>query len=397
MALNGVAITGIGIVSSIGNNNKQCWDSLVSGATGIGPMSILQSRYQSELPVGEVQLSNQQLQEDLGDSFKKTNSRTTLLAAWAMQEATNLAQWENDPNIVSGLISATTVGGMDRTENYLKDIKSGGQPSIREVAMHDCGAHTAFLGKEYGINGFTSTISTACSSSANAIMLGAQLVLTGKLDRVIVGGVDALSLFTLNGFNALFILDATPCRPLDASRKGLNLGEGAAYLVLESAALAEGKKKYGKVVGWGNANDAFHQTANSPEGKGAYLAMQKALKQAQLLPEQIDYINMHGTGTENNDLTESRAVKALFEDVLPPLSSTKGFTGHTLGAAGAIEAVFSIMALQNQQVLPGLRFKTPIEATGLNPVKKMRAGNIKNVLSNSFGFGGNSSSLVFKS
>ena len=226
----------------------------------------------------------------------------------------------------------------------------------------------------------------------------AQTLLTGQLDRVIVGGTDSVTKFTLNGFNTLMILDKTGCRPFDEHRAGLTLGEGAAYLVLESeeAVRKSNKKIIAEVSGYGNANDAFHQTASSPDGTGAFLAMSKALQMSGLMPGEIDYINVHGTGTENNDLSEGVALERVFGDQAPPFSSTKGFTGHALGAAGAVEAVISILAISNGVIFPNLNFTTPMKELKIRPVSELMTGmNIRHVMSNSFGFGGNNSSIVF--
>jgi len=226
-------------------------------------------------------------------------------------------------------------------------------------------------------------------------MLGARLIKNNYLDRVIVGGTDALTRFTLNGFNALLILDNEKCRPFDENRRGLNLGEGAAYLVLESEKAAANKKVYARISGYANANDAFHQTASSPDGKGAVLAMSKALAVANLSFSDIDYINVHGTGTANNDLTEGSAIETLFGDKVPHYSSTKAYTGHTLAACGAIEAVYSIIAINEGIVYPTLRFKNKIKDLKTQPTSSLiRNQKINHVLSNSFGFGGNNTSLI---
>ena len=179
------------------------------------------------------------------------------------------------------------------------------------------------------------TLSTACSSATNAIITGANMLRCGLADIVVVGGAECLSLFHLNGFNALMILDHQPCRPFDRDRAGLNLGEGAAYLVMETAASAQQRGLKPKFVlsGYANTCDAFHQTASSPEGEGAYLAMTAALKTAGLKPEDIQYINAHGTGTPNNDESESKAILRVFGEHYPPVSSTKSFTGHTTSAS----------------------------------------------------------------
>ena len=223
------------------------------------------------------------------------------------------------------------------------------------------------------------------------------MIKSGKLDRVIVGGADCLSKFTINGFKTLMILSETDCKPFDENRTGLNLGEAAAFLVLESDKVIEKEKKevLAYVSGYANANDAFHQTASSENGEGATLAMKKALEIANLSPNDIDYINAHGTATPNNDSSESKAILRVFENNVPSFSSTKGYTGHTLAAAGAIEAVYSVLALQHNLVFPNLNFETPIVATELIPVTEVLQKNINHVLSNSFGFGGNCSTLIF--
>ncbi len=229
-------------------------------------------------------------------------------------------------------------------------------------------------------------------------MLGTRMIKQGKLDRVIAGGSDFLTLFTLNGFNSLMILDREQCRPFDENRNGLNLGEGSGFLVLESEELVsrEGKAILCELKGYGNTCDAYHQTASSPEGHGAYLSMQQALEVAQLAPADIDYINTHGTGTRNNDLSEGVAIERLFQHTLPLCSSTKSYTGHTLGAAGAIEAVLSIVAMQQGWVYPNLNFSTQMHELKFTPLTGFKTNvTLHHIMSNSFGFGGNNSSLIF--
>jgi 3-oxoacyl-[acyl-carrier-protein] synthase-1 len=193
------------------------------------------------------------------------------------------------------------------------------------------------------------------------------------------------------------ILSNKDCKPFDANRNGLNLGEAAAYLVLESDIVVkqENKPVLAYIAGYGNANDAFHQTASSDNGEGAFLAMQKALTVANIQPKDIDYINAHGTATPNNDLSEGHAIKRIFTTTIPDFSSTKAFTGHTLAAAGAIEAVYSILALQNNVMFPNLNFTLPIPELQMTPVTKVTKKTLEYVLSNSFGFGGNCSTLIF--
>jgi 3-oxoacyl-(acyl-carrier-protein) synthase len=295
-------------------------------------------------------------------------------------------------------VSATTVGGMDKTENFfqafLQNITKG---RLRDVVNHECGRTTELIADALEINGFVSTINTACSSSVNSIMYGSRLIKNNILDVVIAGGTDALTKFTLNGFNSLMILDSNPCKPFDAKRNGLNLGEGAGYVVLVSDKVIEEDqlRSLGKVAGFSNTNDAYHQTASSPEGRGSYAAMQKALNMANLKTVDIDYVNLHGTGTQNNDLSEGTALKRLFGDDLPKMSSTKAFTGHTLGACGGIEAVFSLMSLKEQCIFPNLRFEEAMPEVGILPQVEFNHAEVNHVMSNSFGFGGNCSSIIF--
>jgi 3-oxoacyl-(acyl-carrier-protein) synthase len=390
-----VLVTGMGVVSAIGMNAEENFKNLLAEQSGIGPISILPTKHQGLLPAGEIKYSTDDLFSLAGISHQKAYSRSTLLALIASKEALQQAGITPNRKIRTGLVSATTVGGMDKSEDFFSNWKSGRNFSLSNILTHDGGESTSRLASELGIYEYTTTISTACSSAANAIMLGARLIKNNILDRVVVGGTDAFTRFTLNGFNTLLILDQALCTPFDKDRKGLNLGEGAAYLVLESEKSAKGKTVYGLVSGYANANDAFHQTASSPEGTGAYLAMQQALSTAGLKTHEIDYVNVHGTGTPNNDLTEGIAMERLFGAANPPFSSTKPYTGHTLAACGAIEAIYSIYAIRESVAYPNLRFTNKIEEHVNSPIKTFLKKEVRHVLSNSFGFGGNNTSLVF--
>lgn len=390
-----VYISGAGVISAIGNSWSENFFALKNGMTGISSMMVLNSVH-NDLPVGEVKLTNHELAYRTGS--KPTLSRTALLGIHAAKEAyldsgiRNMNFWR------VGLISATTVGGMDRTEKFFPSfLQNPSRGRLRDVVNHECGKVTERIADAMGINGHLTTINTACSSSVNSIMYGARLIRHNLLDVVFAGGTDALTKFTLNGFNSLMILDKTPCRPFDASRAGLNLGEGAGFVVLVSDRVVEEEnlKPFARVAGFANTNDAFHQTASSPEGRGSFAAMTKALEMASLERSSIDYINLHGTGTLNNDLSEGTAVKRLFGEEYPRMSSTKSFTGHTLGACGGIEAVYALMSLKEQAVFPNLRFETPMPEVGISPLKAFEKASITNVMSNSFGFGGNCSSIIF--
>ncbi|WP_416372466.1 beta-ketoacyl-[acyl-carrier-protein] synthase family protein [Aquimarina algiphila] len=390
-----VVVTGMGIISAIGNSVEANKKALLASKSGIGPISKINTIHAERIKVGEVIFSNDELVSQLQLPEDNNFTRTALLGLFAAKEAVENAEILDINSYKTGLISSTTVGGMDKTEQHLKQFSSSSE-SQKYISSHHAGDSTKKIAKYLGVNEFSTTMSTACSSATNAIMLGARLIKAGKLERVIVGGTDALAKFTINGFKTLMILSEDVCQPFDEHRKGLNLGEGAAYLVLESEKIAkkEGKSIMAYISGYANANDAFHQTASSENGQGAYLAMQKALSLAQLKPKQIDYINAHGTATPNNDLSESIAIKRVFGNDIPDFSSTKGYTGHTLAAAGAVEAVYSVLALQEQTAFPNLNFKSKINETGLIPVTEIKKKPIHHVLSNSFGFGGNCSALI---
>lgn len=392
-----VFITGIGIISSIGKNLSQTLHSLTTRASGIDFINLLETVHKNDFVAGEVRRSDLELIQNLGlhTTNNHTHTRTALLAMTAAREAYQQANIGGEEFVRTGVLSANTVGGMSVTELHYPVTEA--DKDIRFSLIHSPGNSTEEIARLLNIRDYVTTISTACSSSANSIMNAARMIRNGRLDRAIAGGADALSKFTINGFRSLMILDPEHCKPFDENRKGLNIGEGAAYLVLESEELIKkyNRKAIAELTGYGNANDAFHQTASSPEGRGAVMAMGKALRVCGLEPGDISYINVHGTGTSNNDLSEGMAIAQLFGKA-PPFSSTKAFTGHTLGAAGAIEAVFSILALQHDLIFPNLNLETPMKAFDFIPERVLTENaGIRHVLSNSFGFGGNNTTLIF--
>lgn len=388
-----IAVTGLGAVSGIGLNVEENIDALRRKRHGMEKPRFFQTNL--DVPVSEVKKSNAELKHLLGIESDKTVSRTALLGMLAAREALSDSQIDTKTMRV-GLISSTSVGGMDLSEVFYNDFRTDhSRGRLRMVSQHDCGASTEFIAYQLGITGFTTTISTACSSAGNAIMLGARMLKHNMLDAVIVGGTDSLCKFTLNGFNSLMILDKEHCRPFDASRAGLNLGEGAGYIVLQNAETAR-RKPYCLLTGYANANDAYHQTGCSPEGNGAFKSMSEAIAMSGVKPEEIDYNNVHGTGTPNNDLSEGMALKRIFGDKVPPFSSVKAFIGHTLGASEGIEAVYSALSVSRGFIYPNLNFKSPAPETQLVPETEFSEGNnIRNVLSNAFGFGGNDTTLLF--
>lgn len=403
---NPVYIAGRGAVSCIGMNVQENIRALKNGEAGIGAIRYLRTAHKDTFPAGEVKATNEELSALAG--FTGTNSRSSILGFLAAREALQEAGlWERGQIKKSvdgkpcriGLISSTTVAGMDLTEDFFPlFLEHSSNGRLRQVQQHEAGATTERIALGLGVRDYLNTISTACSSSANAIMLGARMLKAGLLDVVVAGGTDALSRFTLNGFNTLMILDQQLCQPFDQQRRGLNLGEGAGFIVLVGADMAArlGGKYKVQLAGYANANDAHHQTASSPDGTGSYLAMKGALEMAKLQPGDVGYINLHGTGTQNNDASESTAIHRLFGDAYPAMSTTKSFTGHTLAACGGLEAIYSSVSLEEQLLFPSLRIQQPvIEKPGVVVQALRPVSGLQHVLSNSFGFGGNCSSLFF--
>lgn len=390
-----IAITGAGIVSALGTGVDETLHSLMDGICPISFPKHLKTIH-SNLPCGEVDLSDAQLYDLCHEDRGRVLSRSSLLGIVAARQAEEDARLGSSDRIA--FINGTTVGGMDITERYYRKYFQGSDYDAL-IPLHLDGVATDAIADSLECDVvFTDVISTACSAAANAIALGAELIESGRFDIVIAGGMECLTKFHLNGFNSLMILDQEPCRPFDASRKGLNLGEGAAYIVLENKAhaLERGARIRAFLSGWGNTCDAYHQTASSPDGAGALEAMRKALEVARLNPSDIDYVNAHGTGTENNDLSEGKALMTLFGDRMPYVGSTKCFTGHATSAAAGLEAVISILCIESGFIPANLRFRTKDPGLDFNPVaEKIENIKLNHVLSNSFGFGGNDSSLIF--
>lgn len=391
-------ITGAGVVSAIGVGKTETLSALIAGKTGIGPMRYLPSAH-NDLPVGEVKLSNDEMMQRLHTDAAPRLTRTALIGRMALAEALQQAQLPSDSLHGVHLVSSTTVGGMDRRELF-HEQEATCDVLHASIATHSCADSTRMIAAPFGRFASLATVSTACSSATNAVITAAFMLQTGRADTVVAGGAESLSLFHLNGFNTLMILDHEQCKPFDRDRAGLNLGEGAAYLVIETAEAVSrrGVRPIALLSGYGNACDAFHQTASSPDGEGAVRAMRQALLTAGLTPADIQYINAHGTGTPNNDESETHAIKRIFGDNIPPISSTKSFTGHTTSASGTIEAVFCLLALEHQFLPQNLNWHIPMD-DGIIPVTRSTftsspSTEIRHILSNAFGFGGNDSSLI---
>ncbi len=391
-----ILVTGLGVISALGDSVAGSLEMLRAGKSGISDAPALLGT-SLKVPVGEVRMTNAELLGYLGLDVESVVSRTALLAASAAVQAVNDAGLDREllSGGRAGLILGTSVGGMDLTEHFYREFSEDScSGDLKEIGMHDCGASAEFVARHIGFKGFATTVSTACSSAGNAIMTGARMIRAGLIDAAIVGGSDALSCFTMNGFNSLRILSSRPCRPFDADRDGLNLGEGAGFLVLQREGTQRGDS-YCSISGWANTNEAFHQTASSASGDGASLSMGEALRNAGLSPDDIDYINAHGTATPGNDLAEGTAVRRVFGGGTP-FGSFKAYTGHTLGASEGIEAVFCALSLKYGELWSSAGFAVEDPEIGLRPLCGYhRNGALRHILSNSFGFGGNDTTLIF--
>lgn len=392
-----IVVSGMGIVSALGVGKAETLKALFSEKSAISPIRYLNTIHR-DIPAGEVPLSDHEIKKLINYQSDKEISRSALLGRIALEEAIAEAGLTPADGHRTAFLSGNTVGGMEQSEGFFSDLLSD-ESKKGFIRLHVSGSCTDAIAEAYGGSfKLVTTISTACSSAANAIIVGANLIRNGKADIVVAGGTECLSKFHFNGFNSLMILDHDTCKPFDAARCGLNLGEGAAYLVLESESSA--KRRQAPILcelsGYGNACDAFHQTATSNDGTGPFLAMRQALESSGLKPDDIDYVNAHGTGTPNNDESESIAMQRIFGDKMPLFSSTKSFTGHTTSAAGSIESVISILALQHQFVPANINFSQRMDNITAEPVKHTVTDvKLHHVLSNSFGFGGNDSSCIF--
>jgi 3-oxoacyl-[acyl-carrier-protein] synthase I len=296
-----------------------------------------------------------------------------------------------------GVFVGTSTSGILETESaYLRrDRQSGAlQPGFHYAQTHNTFSLASFVRAYFGLRGPATSISSACSSGAKVFGSARRMIEAGLIDAAVVGGVDSLCLTTLYGFNSLELLSRDPCRPFDVNRSGISIGEAAAFAFLEHVPEVPEALDDDAILllGVGESSDAYHMSSPHPEGLGARAAMAQALATAGLEAHEIDYINLHGTATPSNDAAESRAIGALFERT--PCSSTKGATGHTLGAAGALEAVVAALALRHRFVPAGINTTQPDPALGLDYVLDSREANVDAVLSNSFGFGGTNCSLL---
>ncbi len=382
-----IAVTGVGIICSIGRNKDEVWQSLVEARAGIGKLTRfpgetfptdIAAEVEGELPKG------------------KRLSRTDLLAVVAAKEA--LAQAGDVPRDRAIVSTGTSTGGLLEGEDYfVRRIARGRRraPASRVLQQPTSGPSDA-VAAAFDLGGGVLSNATACASAGAAIGMAADYLRSHHADVAICGGSDALCRLTYSGFNVLQAVDPEPCTPFGATRKGITLGEGAGYLVLErwDDAIARGATILAELSGYGASCDAHHPTAPVEDGRGANAAMRGALGEGGIAS--VDYVNAHGTGTLLNDSAETQAIlSAVGADV--PVSSSKSYFGHTLGASGAIEAVVTVLALQHQIAPPTLRLHETAADCTLDYIPLTpRAMTMTNVLSNTFGFGGSNVSLLFR-
>ena len=379
------------MTSSRGRGLDAARAAMRSGATGLAPCRF--ETVELDTFVGEIAgVDDQALPEGL-ERFDCRNNRAAELGLRQdgfIDEVARSAARHGADRV--GVFMGTSTAGILATElAYRRRGEQGELPGdFRYRTTHNTFSIAEYVRVRLGLSGPCAAISTACSSSAKAFASAARLIEAGAIDAAVVGGVDTLCLTTLYGFNSLQLLSAEPCRPWDAARQGISIGEGAAFCLLERGGAGQGMQ----LLGIGESCDAHHMSAPHPEGLGARMAMQQALDSAGLAAADIDYVNLHGTGTPSNDASEDQAVAALFGGDVP-VSSTKGMTGHALGAAGAIEALVAVLAIEEGLVpgSPGTRILDPRLRAGY--AIKGREAKLARALSNSFGFGGSNCSLVF--
>ena len=388
-----VYVTGIGCICAAGPNLSDSMDALLGEGVHPAPPRRFTTAHPTAYPVFEIDDSIALR----GSSAEPEIMRTAQLALTALEEALRDAGWTAadlaDFNV--GVCMGTTVGCTLNSEEFYREFRSGRPPDMAPVVRYLNSNPSLVIARSLDATGPCQTVVNACSSGTDAIGIGASWVRAGLCDMVIAGGADELCRVTYNGFISLMITDDTACRPFDRRRKGLNLGEGAAVLVLESEASVRRRKHRPQAVmlGYGAAGDAYHLTAPEPQGKGLRRAIFAALEESGMRPGDIAFINAHGTGTPDNDRVESKVLHDLFPGV--PFYSTKGGTGHTLGAAGAIEAAFTIASLKAGVIPPSAGFNERDPELPAHPVEQKTAVGGRVALSQSLAFGGTNAVLIF--
>jgi 3-oxoacyl-[acyl-carrier-protein] synthase II len=390
-----VVVTGMGMVSPYGTGVKTFWAGISAGACAIRPLTLIdtdgfRTRIGAEVPADAI----------AGLGVSRRRARSDRLALAAAREAVADAVLTKTERETAALLVGAVGGGMLEGEEWYWEETRNGRPSPRVRALRSIlpFTHAETIGWRLGLGGPKETVVMACASGAASIALGADLIRAGTSPRALVGGVDALTRICFMGFNVLKLLDPEPCRPFDARRRGMSIGEAAAFLVLEEASLAQarGARIHCELLGAAITTDAHHVTAPHPEGEGMARAMALALDAARVEPAAVNYVNAHGTGTLQNDRIEAGALRRVFGEGRVLVSSTKSLVGHTMAAAGAVEAVATILALEHGLVPPTANLSMLDPEVPFDCVPGVaRPAPLEVALSNSFGFGGQNVSLVF--
>ena len=388
-----VAVSGIGCLSAAGLNLKSCMQSIADGRRAPQPPTRFSSDHAVAYPVFEVP------QPYFGDGAAP-DPDTTLTADFALTAArealtdAGLNRGELEDKRI-GVCIGTTVGSAMNNEAFYREFCRGRSPDMHAITRFLNNNPAQVIGEKLGLSGPCQTIVNACSSGTDAIGVGASWIRCGICDMVLAGGADELCRVTYNGFVSLMITDDSPCKPFDAERKGLNLGEGAGVLVLEADDLCRRRHHSARafVMGYGSACDAYHLTAPAPDGRGLRTAITTAMAACDKSASDVAFVNAHGTGTPNNDRVESQ----IFDELLPgvPFLSTKGYTGHTLGAAGAIEAALTIACLEEGKIPISAGFAKKDHELPAHPVQRETAVMGTVAISQSLAFGGNNSAIIF--
>jgi 3-oxoacyl-[acyl-carrier-protein] synthase II len=393
-------ITGIGVVSPVGNSAGEFCDALKNGRDGVGPLTAVSENRSVHKLACEVKGFN--VPPWLDPAMARRLDRASLYVLAAVDQAlldARLVSSLQDQSM-GAVILGTTLGGMISGERYYRRLRAGRRSPTLLLDFPGNSA-TDQVAVRHGISGPALTLSTACSTGLNSLGYAREWIQTGRADFVITGGHDTMAELTLAGFAAAGCITRDRTRPFDKNRSGFLLGEGCGIFIFEERerAIQRGCPLYAEVLGYGASTDAYHMTAPDREGDGAARAMREALLDARTEPGEIDYISAHGTATRANDLAETKAIKAVFGDAAHaiPVSSIKPMIGHTLGASGTLGAIASVLSAARGFVPPTLNLETPDPHCDLDYVPhRARCGVFENVMCNAFGFGGNNASMVFR-
>jgi 3-oxoacyl-[acyl-carrier-protein] synthase II len=387
-----VAVTGLGAVTPFGAGVKAYWNGLESGTCAIRPVTLfrtdgLRCQLAAEAP------------DPLDGSWRR--SRADRLALMAAAEALDDARLDPAEREAASLVVGAVGGGMLETEEWYWRRTHEGRDDVDRRALASvlpC-SHAEVLANRLGLYGSRETLVTACSSGAAALAVAADLVVTASADVVLAGGADALTRICYLGFNVLKLLDPEPCRPFDRHRRGMSIGEGAGFLVLEEFehARARGARIHAELAGYGMTTDAYHVTSPDPDGEGMTRAMREALHRAGLAAHDVGYVNAHGTATAQNDRIEAHALRTVFGAEGLLVSSTKSMIGHTMAAAGSLEAMATVLTLVHGVIPPTVHLDAPDPEVAFDCVpQRARHAAIEHAISNSFGFGGQNVTLLLR-